>query len=131
MTANTNRGEVDIEIGGEVRTLRFATQEIVLLEDRLGCDVLTYLGAGKGQLKFCVEAVFCGLSRSAKANKMNPLRVAGWFDQFTGSLGDMQRDILYAIAKGKPGEEGLELVKVLDETFRKADEPARPTTSTD
>lgn len=123
------RGEVEVEIGSEVRTLRFATQEIMLLEERLGCDVLTYLGQGKSQLKFCVEAVFCGLSRAAKANKMNPMRVATWFDSFKGSLSDMQRDILYAIASGKPGEEGLELAKVLDEVFPRKEGEGSPTSA--
>ena len=76
--ANKDRGELALHIGGQTRTLRFRTPELMLLEDRLGMDAVAWLGAQRGQTKFLVEAIFCGLSKSEK--KLTPMRVANWLD---------------------------------------------------
>lgn len=129
MAANPDRGEIDIRLGGQTRTLRFRTPEVMLLQKRLECDVLAYLARSGGIENFLVEAIFCGLSRDKKA-KVNPMRVAAWLDddhQAPSIDGkevtrqEMQKEILYAIARGKPRDEASEFVSVLDEAFSDED----------
>jgi hypothetical protein len=123
--ANKERGEIALRIGGQTRTLRFRTAEMMLLEDRLGMDAIAWLGGQRGTTKFLVEAIFCGLSKTEK--KLTPLRVATWFDDDTPiaidgrdvTREDLTKEILYAIARGKPREEAEEMVRVLDEAFGK------------
>lgn len=127
--ANKDRGEMALRIGGQTRTLRFRTAEVMLLEDRLGMDVIAWLSGSKGQTKFIVEAIFCGLSKTEK--KITPMRVATWLDdddnppQVDGeklTREDLAKEILYAIARGKPRDEADEMVRVLDEAFGEAEE---------
>ena len=122
--ANQNRGELEIHIGGQTRTLRFRTVEVMMLEERLGMDVIAWLGAQKGQTKFLVESIFCGLSKTEK--KATPMRVAAWLDdddkpvKINGDKAtrdDIAKAILYAVARGKPADEADEMVKILDEAF--------------
>ena len=130
--ANKDRGELGIHIGGQSRTLRFRTAETMLLEDRLGMDVVAWLGAQKGQTKFLVEAIFCGLSKTEK--KITPMRVANWLDDDDKPVKvggekvtreDLSKEILYAIARGKPKDEADEMVRVLDEAFGEEAEVAQ------
>jgi hypothetical protein len=117
MAANQDRGEIDVHIGGQTRTLRFRAAECMLLEERLESDPLSYVAKGGGQTKFLVECIFCGLSRE-KGSKLTPMRVATWLDDADDlNRSDLQKQILYALARGKPGEEGKQMVKALDEAF--------------
>lgn len=117
MAANPDRGELDVEeLGNETRTLRFQTAELLLLEEQLGKDVLSFIGERGGQTKFLVAAVYAGLSRS-RDKKLTPMRIAAWFDDYKGDRTELQKRILIAIARGKPGEEGKEMVRVLQEAF--------------
>lgn len=119
--SNQSLGEVDVDFGDHVKKLSFKTAEIMMLEERLGAEVFHYLATSKSPLRFCVEAVYAGLSRTAEAKKLTIQRISDWFDKLPKdrSVTEIQKDILYAIARGKPGEEGIELVKALDEQFAK------------
>lgn len=115
--ANADRGELEVRIGSQVRTLRFRAAECMVLEDRLGMDPLAFIARGGGQTKFLVESIFAGLSRE-KGTKLTPARVASWLDEAEDlDRTETQKGILYAIARGKPGEEGKQMVKALDEAF--------------
>lgn len=115
--ANADRGELEVRIGSQVRTLRFRAAECMVLEDRLGMDPLAFIARGGGQTKFLVESIFAGLSRE-KGTKLTPARVASWLDEAEDlDRTEVQKGILYAIARGKPGEEGKQMVKALDEAF--------------
>ena len=117
MAANPDRGELDVEgLGNETRTLKFRTAELLLLEEQLGKDVLSFIGDRGGQTKFLVAAVYAGLSRE-RDKKLTPMRVAAWFDDYKGDRAELQKNILIAIARGKPGEEGKEMVRILQEAF--------------
>lgn len=117
MAANVDRGEFQLRVGGQTRTLRFRAAECMVLEERLGADPLAFIARGGGQTKFLVEAIFAGLSRE-KGLKLTPSKVAAWLDDADDlDRTDTQKSILYAIARGKPGEEGMEMVKALDEAF--------------
>lgn len=127
--ANKQRGELDLHIGGQTRTLRFRTEEMLALEDRLGMDVLAYFAAQRGQTKFLVEAIFCGLSKTEK--KVSPMRVAKWLDDEDKPVkiegknarrDDIIKEILYAIARGKPEDESNDMIEVFDEMFSDNDE---------
>lgn len=134
MAASPNRGELDVRLGGIHRTLRFRTAETMLLQKRLECDVLAYLARGGGTENFLVEAIFCGLSRDKKA-KINPMRVASWLDdedkppQVDGvnvTREELQKEVLYAIARGKPKEEAEDFVRVLDEIYSDEESATAP-----
>lgn len=115
--ANADRGELEVRIGSQMRTLRFRAAECMVLEDRLGMDPLAFIARGGGQTKFLVESIFAGLSRE-KGTKLTPARVASWLDEAEDlDRTETQKGILYAIARGKPGEEGKQMVKALDEAF--------------
>lgn len=115
--ANADRGEMEIHIGGQSRTLRFRAAECMVLEERLEADPLAFIARGGGQTKFLVEAIFAGLSRE-KALKLTPGRVAAWLDEADElDRSETQKGILYAIARGKPGDEGRVMVQALDEAF--------------
>lgn len=122
MAANPERGEVDVEIGGETRTLRFQTAEMLLLEKQLEKDPLQFIAGGGGQATFLVASIYAGLSRGGTNKKLTPIRVAGWLDTFSGDRADLQRKILLAIARGKPGEEGKETARILEEAFGSTEE---------
>lgn len=114
--ANKDRGEIGVHIGGQSRTLVFRTAQVMLLEERLEMDVLAYLAKSGGSTKFLVESIFAGLSRTEK--KLTPMKVAAWLDDAEDlNRNDLIKEILFAIARGKPGEEGREMVRVLDEAF--------------
>lgn len=123
MAANVDRGEFDLRIGGQTRTLRFRAAECMVLEERLGADPLAFIARGGGQTKFLIEAIFAGLSRE-KTLKLTPAKVATWLDDADDlDRADVQKEILYAIARGKPGDEGEEMVKALDDAFGTSGNP--------
>lgn len=109
------RGKLSVEIGGAQRTLQFLTQELILLEKRLEKDVLTFLGTGGSPNVFLQEAIFAGLSRTEK--RISPTRISAWLDEYEGEREKLMVQILYAIAKALPGEDGRKLATVLDDTF--------------
>jgi hypothetical protein len=111
---------VDVTLGGQARTLRFRSAEVMLLEERLGMDVLAFLARQGGSTRFVVEAVFAGLSSGAD-KKLTPKRVTAWLDEFDGDVDDLQKAILYAIARGKPAQQAKKMVEALDEAFPSED----------
>lgn len=127
--SDSTRGEVTVNIGKEDRVLHFRTAEIMQLEKMLDCDVTTWMQKGGSELSFCVYAIMAGLSRSGMAKKLSLGRVQAWLDDFPqdGSLGELYKKLLQAIARGKPGEEGLELAKVIDEMTIRRDKKEVPT----
>jgi hypothetical protein len=115
--ANAERGEVDVEIGGETRTLRFQTAEMLLLEKQLEKDPMQFLASGGGQTTFLVSAIYAGLSQGGANKKLTHVRIASWLDAYKGSRTELQKTILLAIARGKPGEEGEDTARALEESF--------------
>jgi hypothetical protein len=111
---------VTVDIGGQPRELTFRVGEIVLLERLLDCDVISYLAAGKGQLWFCANAIFAGMSNNG-SKKISVERILKWFDEYPRDkpVSDLQKAILYAIAAGKPGKEGDDLANALEQFFPK------------
>lgn len=123
MAANADRGEIEIHLGGQTRLLRFRSTETQLLEERLAKDVLAYIASGGGQTKFLAESVFCGLSGTAKADKHTPNQVRRWLDDEDDlDREDLQKRILYAIARGKNAAEAKRMVGVLDSVFSSVDD---------
>lgn len=119
-----NAGELDVEnLGGETRTLTFKTAQMLILGKRLEADPLSFIAGGGSQEVFLVESIFAGLSRSDTAKKLNPVRIAGWLDVWDGDRAKLCEEILYAIARGKPGKEGAEMAKALDDAFGRGQTP--------
>jgi len=129
--ANSDRGEMEVHVGGQTRTLRFRSSEVMDLEKRLGSDILAFLARNGGQTTFIVEAIFCGLT--PKSDKVTPKGIARWLDDAEDlNRLELQKEIVYAVARGKPGEEGKRMVEVLDEHFNKNEDdgdekPKNPT----
>lgn len=118
MAANVDRGEIDVRIGNQTRTLRFRTAEVAMLEERLEMEPLLFVGQQKGQTRFLIAAIFCGLSRTEKDKTLTPARVADWLDTEKDlDRSELQKSILYAIARGKNGEDAKAAVRALDEAF--------------
>jgi hypothetical protein len=106
---------------------------VTMLEDRLGMDVLAFLSQQKGTQKFLQEAIFCGAVKSDKT--FTPNKAGKKLAKHDGDLSDLQKEVLYAIARGKPENESRRLVAILDDAFDEAEEeladsmpgPDRPT----
>lgn len=118
MVAVADRGELELRIGGQTRTLRFRSAEVFMLEEKLESDALTFVAGQRGQTRFLVTAILCGLSRTERDGRLSPSRVGIWLDEETGlDREKLQKDILYAIARGKNGDEAKKMVAALDEAF--------------
>jgi len=114
---------VTLHIGEQTRTLEFYTRNTVMLEDRLGRDPLSFIAGGGGQTKFLQEAIFCGLAREARKSQLTPSTVASWFDDAGDEfdMDDVQREILYAIARGCPKKDGEKMASMLDLIYAELD----------
>lgn len=118
MAANKDRGEVDIRIGDQTRTLRFRTAECALLEQSLEMDPMLFIATNRGRDTFLIKAIIAGLSRNAGKEPVTPSKVATWLDADGVDKKALQKDILYAIARGKTAEEAKRLVESLDAAYR-------------
>lgn len=115
--ANAERGELEVHLGGQSRVLRFRSAEAMLLEDRLGADPLAFIGRGGGQTKFLIDAIIAGLSGD-KDNRATPQKVCAWLDDAADlNREHLQRDVLYALARGRSKLEAEKMTKALDEVF--------------
>lgn len=119
MVANADRSEYEIHIGGQTRVLRFRSEQTAMFGKRLEQDPVLYLAGGGELTNFCCEAIICGLSYDKKIRRdLTPGTVFRWLDEAE----DLDREafakeVLYTIARGKPGDEGARMAKVLDEVF--------------
>jgi hypothetical protein len=64
------RGGVEIEFGGETRTLRMSFNAIALLEERLGMTIPQIL-AGQFGIRVVREALYVGLSQDDRTLNLN------------------------------------------------------------
>ena len=64
------RGGVEIEFGGETRTLRLTFNAIALLEERLGMTIPQIL-AGQFGIRVVREALYVGLSQDDRTLNLN------------------------------------------------------------
>ena len=64
------RGGVEIEFGGETRTLRLSFNAIALLEERLGMTIPQIL-AGQFGIRVVREALYVGLSQDDRTLNLN------------------------------------------------------------
>lgn len=109
-----------VQFGGEEVYVHFGWDQVTMLEhDRLEMEVIQYLGAGKSAQKFLQEAIFCGAVKNDKT--MTPKRAGKLLSGFVGELTDLQKEVLYLIARGKPEKEAMRLIRILDESFDEAE----------
>ena len=119
--ANKDQGEIEIHIGNQTRLLRFKSKAVALLEDRLGLEPFAFVAQSRGATRFLAEAIFAGLAANASREQRKEItidRIYTWLDDAE----DLDRekliqDVLYAIARGKAGEEAKRMVRALDEAF--------------
>jgi len=120
MTTETKREPtVTVHIGDQTRTLEFYSRNTIMLEDRLGKDPIAFMAAGGGQTKFLQEAIFCGLARDARKLQLAPNTVSAWLDNAPEDfdMDDVQREILYAIARGRPKKDAQKMATLLDRIY--------------
>ncbi len=70
MKVSKQRGGVEIEFGGETRTLRLNFNAIALLEERLGMTIPQIL-AGQFGIRVVREALYVGLSQDDRTLNLN------------------------------------------------------------
>ena len=70
MKVSRQRGGVEIEFGGETRTLRLNFNAIALLEERLGMTIPQIL-AGQFGIRVVREALYVGLSQDDRTLNLN------------------------------------------------------------
>ncbi len=119
--ANKDLGEIEIHIGNQTRLLRFRSKAVALLEDRLGVEPFVFVAQSKGPTKFVAEAIFAGIVASSSRDERKEIsvdRIYQWLDDAADLDRDkLTQDILYAIARGKTGEEAKRMVRALDAAF--------------
>jgi hypothetical protein len=120
--ANQDRGEVELRLGDQSRTLRFRTAENAMLEQMLDSDPFTFVAQNKGRDTFLIAAIRAGLSRNSDKEPITPKRVTAWLDADGLDKKELLKSIMYAIARGKQGEEAKRLVRGLDEAFAAQDD---------
>ncbi len=134
MVAIASKGQLDIHIGAQTRTLQFKTVEVATLSKRLGQDPLAFVANSGGTDLFLMEAIFAGLSHDRKA-KVSPQRVAAWLDDEENppskdgipiSRNDLMTEIFYAIGRGKPESEAKDYIDALDDAFGLKDGKPKP-----
>lgn len=72
--ANIRKGEVEVELGGESRLLRFDMNALCELEEKRGQSILEILGRPSVQMRDIRDALFFGMK--ARDRKLTPERVA-------------------------------------------------------
>ena len=112
--ANTTRGITELKLGGHLRTLRFRTNEISILEERLGVGITKILSEDMIGLRVLREAILVGVAHEfagrGKEAKLSSQKVSRWIDQYGdegGDLGDLTKSVYEAIALGLPGGKKL------------------------
>lgn len=97
MPKNSLRGEVDIYIGKQTRTLRFATKEIMALEETLGLGVDEILSKW-ASIRVLVNTIWVGCLHNNK--KLTPQKVGRWLDAEDNDLEkriDLANDVMKAL----------------------------------
>jgi len=88
------RGGVEIEFGGETRTLRLTFNAIALLEERLGMTIPQILGGQYG-IRVVREALYVGLSQDDRTLNLNkvgrimdsePQKITYWMNKVYEAL---------------------------------------------
>ena len=88
------RGGVEIEFGGETRTLRLTFNAIALLEERLGMTIPQIL-AGQFGIRVVREALYVGLSQDDRTLNLNkvgrimdsePQKITYWMNKVYEAL---------------------------------------------
>ena len=88
------RGGVEIEFGGETRTLRLTFNSIALLEERLGLTVPQIL-SGQFGIRVVREALYVGLSQDDRTLNLNkvgrimdsePQKITYWMNKVYEAL---------------------------------------------
>lgn len=87
--ANLQRGEVEIEIGGKLRTMRFGFDEMAELEQRLnGRSVIRMISENNFGIWALRESLYVGLSPYLP--KLTPRKISEWVQS------DMSKIAYYA-----------------------------------
>ena len=101
MSANSNRGEVEIKIGNKSRLVRFRTNQIAQLEDLSGQGIMKLMSEDSLGIRLLRDAIFVGLLHENK--KLTPNKVGNWLDDYDGDLADLITSVFQALAESIPG----------------------------
>ena len=105
MSANSNRGEVEVYIGNKTRTVRFRTNQIAQLEDLSGKGIMKLMDEESVGIRLLRDALFVGLLHENK--KLTPNKVGSWLDDFGGDLAELVTNVFTALAESIPGAKAM------------------------
>lgn len=108
MTANRKRGEVQLEIGGEVRTLKLNFNAIAALEEMHdGTPVTLLLERGRMGIKVVRNALFVaivnGEPRKARIQKLTPEMVGDWLSAELDRFEEFVQVLMEVVTAAMPG----------------------------
>lgn len=120
VTLHSTRGWGEVELGGELRVLRFRAHEIALLEERVGVPLTQWFPneetGEKGMLgmRWLREAILVGVAheytrrgaRGRKRERLSPKVVADWIDD-VDDFSALLAGIAELVALGLPGSAQL------------------------
>lgn len=107
------RGEVEIELGGEVRRLRFRTREIRQLDKLCPQGLTKVLSDGQFGLDFLCNAIAVGVAHEFVGKKgkdaLTDKKVEIWVDNYEdGDFATLMTSIVEAVVAGLPGKNASE-----------------------
>lgn len=105
MSANSNRGEIEVYIGNKTRLVRFRTNEIAQLEDLSGKGIMKLMDEESVGIRLLRDALFVGLLHEER--KLTPNKVGRWLDDFDGELADLVTKVFTALAESIPGVQSV------------------------
>lgn len=113
ITFTDERGFVELPLGGKLRTLRFRTHELCMLEKRMGKGILSVLNEDGVGFEFLRDAIIVGVMHEfiGKRGKMKEAlteqKVCKWIDgceEVDGiNFEDLLTAVMVAVVGGLPG----------------------------
>lgn len=124
----SQRGIVNLPLGGQDRQLRFRTHEISELEERMGKGIMSLLNEDQLGLKFLKNAIIVGVAhefigkRGKQKQTLTDKLVSRWMDDCDGVDGrltfeELTETVLKAVVGGMPGGD-----RYIEDMERGADE---------
>jgi hypothetical protein len=121
----SERGVVNLNLGGVDRRLRFRTHEISLLEQRMGKGIMSLLSEDNVGLTFLKNAIIVGVAhefigKRGRKKALTEQEVAKWIDASEDNgipFEELLETVVKAVVSGLPGGQ-----KYLDEWDSSGDE---------
>lgn len=102
------RGEVEIELGGKVRVLRFRTRETRALDKLCPQGLTKILSDGQFGPDFLCNAITVGVAHEFAGKRggqaLTERKVEQWIDEYDGDFAGLMSTVIEAVVAGLPGK---------------------------